>query len=153
MIEDEHDGCANLVHFVRLSETAKMPTYATEGSAGMDLYASESVWIEVGYHRLVSTGIAIALPPMHEGQVRPRSGLALKHGITVLNSPGTIDSDYRGPIGVMLYNAGQTDYLVDVGDRIGQLVVTKYERMKMREKLSLDTTVRGASGFGSTGNR
>ncbi len=107
--------------------------------------------IAPGQHKLIPTGLAIALPPGHEAQVRPRSGLALKHGVTVLNAPGTIDEDYRGPIGVVLINHGNADFRVEHGDRIAQLIVAPVTRVTIQSAESLDDTDRGAGGYGSTG--
>lgn len=143
------------VQVVRLTQSAILPTYATPGAAGMDLYADlgafEPLCIQPGERFLVSTGIAIRLPDGMEGQIRPRSGLALKQGVTVLNSPGTIDSDYRGSIGVILFNAGSKRLDIRHGDRIAQLVVTPVLQVALREVMQLDDTARGTGGFGSTG--
>jgi dUTP pyrophosphatase len=142
------------VNFRRLSSTAKLPTYATPGAAGMDLYADQDAWIEPGDSRLIVTNVAIELPIGLEAQVRPRSGLALKNRITVLNSPGTIDSDYRGGIGVILHNAGvglMAGFKVKPGDRIAQLVIARYEVVEAIEVGELSGTARGEGGFGSTG--
>lgn len=130
-----------------------LPTYATEQSAGMDLTAAieEAVEIGSGERMLIPTGLAIALPEGYEAQVRPRSGLALKHGITVLNSPGTIDADYRGEIGVILANMGKQDFTVERGMRIAQMVIAKHETVQWEVVEDLDETSRGAGGFGSTG--
>jgi dUTP pyrophosphatase len=135
----------------------EVPLYATEGSAGMDLQADirESITIKPTQRVLVPTNIKIALPEGYEAQVRPRSGLAYKHGITVLNSPGTIDSDYRGSIGVILINHGDTSFTINNGDRIAQLVVAKYEKVQWLDSsesnLVSQPTARGEGGFGSTG--
>ncbi|MBQ0156593.1 MAG: dUTP diphosphatase [Bacteroidales bacterium] len=131
----------------------ELPKYATSGSAGFDLCASisEPVVIAPGERRLIQTGISIALPVGFEAQVRPRSGLALKHGITVLNTPGTIDSDYRGEIGVILINHSNVDFTVNDGDRIAQMVVARYETVSWKEVNELSDTERGAGGFGHTG--
>lgn len=137
--------------FKRLSTTAKIPTYATPGAAGMDLCADQEAYIGPGDSRLIVTNIAIELAGNLEAQVRPRSGLALKHRVTVLNSPGTIDPDYRGGIGVILHNAGIHGFVVKPGDRIAQLVVARFERVEMIEVDALAETKRGAGGFGSTG--
>lgn len=140
-----------IVSFVRLTKTAKHPCYASSGAAGLDLYADEEVEILGGERKLIAIGIAIALPACCEAQIRPRSGLALKHGVTVLNSPGTIDSDYRGPLCVLLYNSGLEPFYVKHGSRIAQLVISRFERVAMCEQQTLDSTTRGAGGFGSTG--
>jgi len=130
-----------------------LPTYATEQSAGMDLTAAieEAIELGAGDRMLIPTGLAIALPEGYEAQVRPRSGLALKHGITVLNSPGTIDADYRGEIGVILANMGKTDFTVERGMRIAQMVIAKHETVQWEVVEDLEETERGAGGFGSTG--
>lgn len=128
-----------------------LPRYATEGAAGLDLCAAESVRIEPGDWTAIGTGLAIELSPGYEGQVRPRSGLAAKHGITVLNAPGTIDSDYRGELKVLLINHGKTRYTVQVEDRIAQLVVSAVERVTIELVTSLEPSGRGDGGFGHTG--
>jgi dUTP pyrophosphatase len=137
----------------KLRPDASIPAYQTEGAAGLDLSAAldKPITIAPGDRALVMTGIAIALPPGHEGQVRPRSGLALKHGVTVLNSPGTIDEDYRGEIGIVLVNHGKERFHVTHGMRIAQLVVAPVRQVEVREVDTLDKTVRGAGGYGSTG--
>lgn len=128
------------------------PCYASEGSAGADLraYLEEPVTLSPGGFALIPTGVRIALPAGYEGQVRPRSGLAAKHGVTVLNAPGTIDSDYRGEVGVVLINLGQKDYTINRGDRVGQLIVAPVVKGEF-PSARLDDTTRGAGGFGSTG--
>jgi dUTP pyrophosphatase len=130
-----------------------LPEYATAHSAGMDLRAAitEAITITPGERRLIPTGIAIALPPGFEAQVRPRSGLAFKHGIGMVNAPGTIDADYRGEVGVILINHGQQDFLITRGDRIAQLVIANYARATWLQQDSLDETERGQGGFGHTG--
>jgi dUTP pyrophosphatase len=130
-----------------------LPKYETAGSAGMDLIASidEDITIKSGEIKLIKTGIAIALEKGFEAQIRPRSGLALKNGITVLNTPGTIDSDYRGEICVILINHSKLDFIVSRGMRIAQMIIAKYEQAEIIEVENLDETVRGKSGFGSTG--
>ena len=132
-----------------------LPEFATVDSAGMDLRAhlEAPVTLQPGERRLIPTGLHIALPQGLEAQVRPRSGLAYKHGITVLNSPGTIDADYRGDVGVILINHGQKAFEVAPGDRIAQLVVARYERFDWTPVESLDETVRGAGGFGHSGQK
>lgn len=127
-----------------------LPSYATEGAAGLDLLSTEDTVIPSGARILVPTGIAIALPAGFEAQVRPRSGLAIKSGITVLNAPGTIDCDYRGEIKVALINHSQTDFSVSRGMKIAQLVVARYERVEWDET-ALPSSERGTGGFGSTG--
>lgn len=130
-----------------------LPAYATDDSAGMDLMAAveQPVVLAPGARGLVPTGIAIALPAGYEAQVRPRSGLALKQGVTVLNSPGTIDADYRGEISVILINLGDAEVTLHRGDRIAQLVVAPVTRVAWRAEETLAETARGAGGFGSTG--
>lgn len=132
-----------------------LPEFATVDSAGMDLRAhlEAPVTLQPGERRMIPTGLHIALPQGLEAQVRPRSGLAYKHGITVLNSPGTIDADYRGDVGVILINHGQEAFEVAPGDRIAQLVVARYERFDWTPVESLDETVRGAGGFGHSGQK
>lgn len=129
------------------------PKYQTKSSAGMDLMAfvDDPIIIESGEWKLISTGIYIKLPTGFEAQVRPRSGLALKKGITVLNSPGTIDSDYRGEIGVILINHSKNNFIVNSGDRIAQLVIAKHESINLKNVESIDSSNRGTGGFGSTG--
>ena len=137
------------------AEGLALPAYETTGSAGMDLRAAVTedapLTLEPGARALVPTGLKIALEQGYEAQVRPRSGLALKHGLTCLNSPGTIDSDYRGEVGVILINHGQEPFVIRRGERIAQMVVTRHEQAEVFEVESLDDTVRGAGGFGSTG--
>ncbi|MCB9196624.1 MAG: dUTP diphosphatase [Flavobacteriales bacterium] len=131
------------------------PSYATIQSAGMDLRANldEPITLKPLERRLIPTGLSIALPDGFEAQVRPRSGLAFKKGITVLNSPGTIDADYRGDIGVILINLSQEDFVVEDGERIAQLVVATYTQVEWLEVSELDETTRGEGGFGSTGKK
>ena len=137
------------------SEGLPLPAYETDGSAGMDLRAAVAedapVTLQPGSRTLIPTGLSIALPADHEAQVRPRSGLALKFGITCLNSPGTIDADYRGEVGVILANLGAEPFTVRRGDRIAQMVIAPVTRGAFQEVESLDDTARGAGGFGSTG--
>ena len=130
-----------------------LPEYKTAGSAGMDLSSSssETITIAPGKKALIPTNVVVELPMGYEGQVRPRSGLALKHGITVLNSPGTVDSDYRGEIGVVLINHGENDFEVKFGDRIAQLIIAKYEHCEIVEVTELSESQRGEGGYGSTG--
>lgn len=131
----------------------QLPAYATPQSAGMDLRANieDPITLRPLERRIVPTGLYIALPEGYEAQVRPRSGLALKHGITVLNSPGTIDSDYRGEIGVLLINLSDTPFVINAGERIAQMVVARHEQAELIEVEELDDTVRGAGGYGHTG--
>ncbi|WP_397591642.1 dUTP diphosphatase [Sphingorhabdus sp.] len=128
-----------------------MPAYATAGAAGMDICAAESLTLCAGKRHAVATGFAFAIPDGYEVQVRPRSGLALKHGITCLNTPGTIDSDYRGEVKVILANLGEEDFVINTGDRIAQIVVAPVTQGIMVEVDALDDTDRGTGGFGSTG--
>lgn len=130
-----------------------LPAYATSDSAGMDLLAAVTapVTLQPGERRLIPTGIAIALPAGSEAQVRPRSGLALKHGITVLNAPGTIDADYRGEVGVVLINHGDQPFVIERGSRIAQMVVASYARVAWTVSADLEASARGDGGFGSTG--
>jgi dUTP pyrophosphatase len=139
----------------RLRADAQLPRRMTDAAAGMDLCAAldEPLTLQPGARALVSTGIAIALPRGHEGQVRPRSGLAVRHGITVLNSPGTIDEDYRGEVKVLLVNLGQEAHTVEHGERIAQLVVAPVTAVEPVEVARLDQTERGSGGFGHTGSR
>ena len=141
------------VQIMRLAHGADLalPSYATAGAAGMDLRAAESLTIKPRARALVVTGIAIALPLGFEAQVRPRSGLAVKHGVTVLNAPGTIDCDYRGEIKVPLINHGEDDFVITRGDRIAQMVIAPASQAVLEEVLSLEETLRGAGGFGSSG--
>ncbi len=128
-----------------------LPAYASDGAAGMDVVAAESLTIRPGTRHAVATGFAMAIPAGYEVQVRPRSGLALKHGITCLNTPGTIDSDYRGEVKVILANLGDEPFEIKRGDRIAQLVPAPVQRASFAEVETLDETARGAGGFGSTG--
>jgi len=132
-------------------EGLDLPAYATQGAAGMDVLSAEDVTIAPGVRHAVASGLALAIPPGYEIQVRPRSGLALKHGITVPNTPGTIDSDYRGELKVILINHGSEDFAIRRGDRVAQLVLAPVTRAGWVEVDSLDETARGAGGFGSTG--
>lgn len=138
----------------RLNSKALIPGYATENSAGMDLHACipEPIRLKPFERTLIPTGISIELPEGYEAQVRPRSGLAIKHGITVLNTPGTIDADYRGEIGVILINLGQQDFVIEPNMRIAQLVITPVTQAQLVEVEQLSNTVRGEGGFGSTGH-
>lgn len=141
---------------IKQLENAKgldLPKYATDQSAGMDLVAAnaEDIILKVGERALIKTGIAIALPDGFEAQIRPRSGLAYKSGVTVLNAPGTIDADYRGEVGVILINSGTEEFTVTRGMRIAQMIIAKYERAEFVVVEDLDETARGEGGFGSTG--
>jgi dUTP pyrophosphatase len=139
-----------LLKVKKLKEDAKIPVYSTEGAAGLDIFSAEEIEIPPGEWRVVGTGISIELPEGFEAQVRPRSGLALK-GITVLNTPGTIDPDYRGEVKVILFNVSNKSFKVEKGMRIAQLVISKFERVKVEITDSLSDTKRGEGGFGSTG--
>jgi dUTP pyrophosphatase len=133
----------------------QLPAYATSQSAGMDLRANieTSVELQPLERRLIPTGLFMALPEGFEAQVRPRSGLALKHGITVLNTPGTIDADYRGEVGVVLVNLSNTPFTIEPGERIAQMVIAKYEQAELVEVEELDETERGAGGYGHSGTK
>jgi dUTP pyrophosphatase len=130
-----------------------LPSYETAGSSGLDLRAAVhgELTLHPGDIRLVPTGLAISLPPGYEAQVRPRSGLALKHGVGMVNSPGTVDSDYRGEIGLVLINWGKAPFVIRRGDRIAQMVVTRVSRAEILEVDRLETTTRGEGGFGHSG--
>lgn len=140
-----------LVRRLPHGEGLPLPAYATEGAAGMDLLAARALSIPPGGRALVPTGLSIALPPGTELQVRPRSGLALKHGITVLNTPGTVDEDYRGEVGVILFNTGTEPFAVARGDRVAQAVFAPVARAAWEEVAELPASARGSGGFGSTG--
>jgi dUTP pyrophosphatase len=133
----------------------ELPSFATKNSAGVDLRANLTEPITLGAleRKIIGTGLKIALPEGYEAQVRPRSGLAAKHGLTVLNAPGTIDADYRGEIGVILVNLSNNSFTINPGERIAQLVIAKYEQVSWNLTESLDTTERGSGGFGSTGKK
>ncbi len=134
-----------------LGEGLDLPQYATEGAAGMDVVSAEDVTLPPGARHAVATGLALAIPPGYEIQVRPRSGLALKHGISVPNTPGTIDSDYRGELKVILINHGSQPFVIARGDRVAQLVLAPVTRAFWQEVSELEDTARGSGGFGSTG--
>ena len=145
------------VRIMRLPHAADLPlpAYQSTHAAGLDLLAAvpfdAPVAIAPGSRAMIPTGIAIALPPDSEGQIRPRSGLAIRHGITVLNSPGTIDADYRGELQVILVNLGTERFVIERGTRIAQIVIAPIQQVKLVESTSLDVTERSAGGFGSTG--
>lgn len=144
------------IKITRLSEATAdipLPTYATNGSAGMDIYAAIERELEIkpGETVLIPTGFSIELPHGFEAQIRPRSGLAVKHSIGIMNSPGTIDPDYRGEVKIILTNFGQQSFTVRRGDRIAQMVIARYERIVWEEVHQLSETQRGSGGFGSTG--
>lgn len=138
---------------VTLTEGAEAPFYATPGAAGMDLRSIEEVTLAPGERRLVRTGLRIAVPQGYEAQIRPRSGLALKQGVSMVNTPGTIDSDYRGEIGVILINHGQEEVSLTKGERIAQMVVCPVVQVQIQVVENLDETERGEGGFGSTGTK
>jgi dUTP pyrophosphatase len=144
-----------VVHITLLEngEGLPVPRYQTEHAAGVDLYAAvdREVVLEPGTWKLISTGLALAIPEGYEGQVRPRSGLALKHGIGMLNGPGTIDADYRGELGIILFNFSEAPFVVRRGDRIAQLVFAKVEKAAFVTVDTLSATTRGSGGFGHTG--
>lgn len=131
-----------------------LPRYMSEGAAGCDLLAavSEDVTLAPGERALISAGFRMALPQGYEAQIRPRSGLALEHGVTILNAPGTIDADYRGPVAVILINHGSTPFRIRRGERIAQMIIAPVERARFERPESLEPTERGAGGFGSTGH-
>lgn len=139
------------VLFRKIDASASLPRYAHPGDAGMDVCSVEELTIEPGARALVHTGLVMMLPPDAEAQVRSRSGLALKHGIAVLNSPGTIDSGYRGEVGVILVNHGEAPFKVEKGMKVAQIVVAPVVRAEIAETFDSDETERGAGGFGSTG--
>ncbi len=134
----------------RLDKSLPLPVYQTEGSSGLDLYASRDCVLASGGFEMISTGVALEIPGGYEGEVRARSGLASKFGIGVLNSPGTIDSDYRGEIKVILFNIGKKDFEIKKGNRIAQLIITKVEKVNLVETEELNSTKRENGGFGST---
>ncbi len=140
-----------ILRFKKVHPDAVLPAYAHTSDAGMDLRSVADVVIAPGGRALVPTGLVMLLPPGYEAQVRPRSGLALKHGVTVLNTPGTIDSGYRGEVGVILANFGDADFTVKKGDKIAQAVIAPVTQPEIVETDTIDETDRGAGGFGSTG--
>lgn len=140
-----------MVKVLRSDPAAQLPAYAHPGDAGMDVRSVENVTLAPGARALVRTGLVLMLPPDAEAQVRPRSGLALKHGVTVLNTPGTIDAGYRGEVGVILINFGSEPFVVEKGMKIAQLVVSPVTQAEIVEVSAVDATDRGAGGFGSTG--
>ena len=135
----------------KLSPLATIPNYQTEEASGFDLHSIEDIILKPNERKLIGTGLAFEIPKGYEIQIRPRSGLAYKHGISVLNSPGTIDSDYRGEIKVLLINHSDTDFEIKIGERIAQGVIQKVIQAKFEEVEELNKTARGAGGFGSTG--
>lgn len=146
-----------VVHIQKLphGEGLDLPFYATTHAAGADIRAAvdEDVVIEAGKHALIKTGFAMALPDNYEAQIRPRSGLALKHGVSVLNTPGTIDADYRGEVGVILVNHGSQPFTVQRGDRIAQMIIAPFVQADFQQLSELSETERGAGGFGSSGKQ
>ncbi len=146
-----------VVHIQKLphGEGLDLPFYATSHAAGADIRAAinEDVIIEAGKHALIKTGFAMALPDNYEAQIRPRSGLALKHGVSVLNTPGTIDADYRGEVGVILVNHGSQPFIVQRGDRIAQMIIAPFVQADFQQLSELSETERGAGGFGSSGKQ
>ena len=138
---------------LKIQKTADvpLPKYAHEGDAGMDLYSAEYLVLKPGERKVVSAGIKIAVPEGYEAQIRPKSGLTLNHGITVLNTPGTIDAGYRGTVGVILINHSNEDFKIEKGSKIAQIVINKIETVEVEEVEELDETKRGEGGFGSTG--
>lgn len=146
----------NMIQLPVINESPyELPAYATVSSAGLDLKAvlDQAITLRTLERKIIGTGLKIALPEGYEAQVRPRSGLAAKHGITVLNAPGTIDADYRGEIGVILVNLSNKSVEINPGERIAQLVIARYTQVDWRMVTSLDTTDRGEGGFGSTGKK
>ena len=139
------------LRFRKVHPDAVLPSYAHPSDAGMDVRSVEDLTIAPGKRALVHTGLVMLLPPKYEAQVRPRSGLALKSGVTVLNTPGTIDSGYRGEVGVILANFGDADFQVKKGDKIAQIVIASVTQPEIVETTEIDETDRGAGGFGSTG--
>jgi len=145
----------NLIEFKKLPHAKELalPSYETGSAAGMDIRAAleESIILKVGERTLIPTGLVMALPNGYEAQIRPRSGLAIRNGITMLNSPGTIDSDYRGEVKVIAINHGQEDFIINHGDRIAQMVISPVVQLPVKEVSELGETERGEGGFGSTG--
>ena len=139
------------LRFRKIHPDAVLPSYAHSSDAGMDVRSVEDLTIAPGKRALVHTGLVMLLPPMYEAQVRPRSGLALKSGVTVLNTPGTIDSGYRGEVGVILADFGEADFQVKKGDKIAQIVIAPVTQPEIVETTEVDETDRGSGGFGSTG--
>ena len=135
----------------RVVEGVKLPSYAHQGDAGMDLFAAEEYILKPGERKLVNTGVKIALPVGYEAQIRPKSGLALKHGISIVNTPGTVDSGYRGLVGVIAINHGAEEFKIEKNQKIAQMIINKVESAEVEEVPELDETSRGEGGFGSTG--
>ena len=156
MPDSSHDNIEYSMSPIRIRRESNgdgidLPTYQTAGAAGMDVCAAENATLQAGETKLIATGFSIALPAGCEAQLRPRSGLALKFGITLLNAPATIDADYRGEVKVILTNLGSSAFEVRRGDRIAQMVIARYEKISWQEVESLDETARGDGGFGHTG--
>lgn len=141
------------VKILKVDKDLPTPKYVHQGDAGMDLYSAEAYSLKPGERKLFSTGLKIEIPESYEVQIRPRSGLALKNGISIVNTPGTLDFQYRGVIGVILINHGTEDFVVTRGDRIAQMVFNKFETAKLIEVEQLSETVRGEGGFGSSGHK
>jgi len=135
----------------KIKDNAVIPDYAHTGDAGVDLYSTEDYLLKPGGRVLVSTGIKVAIPKGYEAQIRPKSGLALKHGLSIVNTPGTIDSGYRGEIQIIIINLGQENYKIEAGKKVAQMVIKKVEEAVFEEADSLDETSRNEGGFGSTG--
>lgn len=153
-IKKELEGSELVVKFKKLNSNAEAPEYKSKDAAGMDLKSAEETCIGAGRHAIVTTGFAMEIPSGYEAQIRPRSGLAAKNAVTVLNSPGTIDADYRGEVKVILINLGLEDFKISVGDRIAQMVISKVEQAKIAiVTKDLSETERGSGGLGSTGVR
>ena len=148
----DNGGTVIEVQVKLLSAVSRLPTFATVGAAGMDLHAALTATIEPGKFVRVSTGLAMEMPICWEGQIRPRAGLAASYGVTVLNTPGTIDADFRGEIEVVLINHGPNPFLITPGMRIAQMVIARVERPQITEAASFQDTERGSAGFGSTGS-
>jgi len=144
-------GILNTVKIKLLNSDARIPVKSTEHSAGFDVFSCENIIIKSKEFKLISTGFSIEMPFDMEAQVRPRSGLAIKNGITVLNSPGTIDADYRGEVKIILINHSENDFNIKIGDRLAQMVFSKVINIKFEESDELGESIRGAGGFGSTG--
>ena len=134
-----------------LNENAKIPVRASEHASGFDIFSAQKTILKAKSFQLISTGFAIEMPQSMEAQIRPRSGLAIKHGITILNSPGTIDADYRGEIKVILINHSDTDFKIEIGTRIAQIVFSKIVETEFEQVENLNESIRGENGFGSTG--
>lgn len=141
------------IRIKKIRDNAVTPHYEHDGDAGMDLYAVEDVSLRPGQRELIPTGLQVEVPKGYEMQVRPKSGLALKHGITILNTPGTVDSCYRGEVGIIMFNTSDRDYEVKAGEKVAQAVIAKVEKAVVEEVGELTETQRGPGGFGSTGKK